>query len=185
MYRISLYPEYHQKKRRAKLRLVRTTLLIGLLGLEFTLVGSLVMSAALLREQTSDYREGVARLAAFAQEAGQPDPLLETARQILNVRSSRIDWSPKLTALAAGISPSLQLDRVAGQCAAPKQSAQLEMTGGMRGGDVRLEDVSSFMEVLRSDSRITWDFPHIELGTLKGGSASNFRLLCVPQEDDS
>jgi hypothetical protein len=104
---------------------------------------------------------------------------------MLTIRGTRIDWSPKLAALGEGIGPSLLLDRIAGQMAAEKRSAQLELTGDVRGKSAELEDVSAFIEALRSDGRVSVDFPHIELGTLKGGGEKSFRLTCEPEEGDS
>jgi len=185
MYKISLYPEFHLKKQRAKLSLLRTTLLITLLGLELSLVGSLIMSAALLREQASNLEHVVASLTTYAQEVGQADAALDVAQAMLTIRGTRIDWSPKLAALGEKVGSDLLLEQVTGNIAGDRRPAQFELTGGAQGNAAQLEDVSAFIEALRSDSRVVVDFPKIKLGTLKGEGEGNFHLTCEPAEGDS
>ena len=185
MFKISLYPEYHLKKRAARQRTVRMALLLGLLGLEVALIGSLVLSASLLQEQTAAARHALPRLSEQLRTVDEMQPEVELAQQILKLRSARIDWSPKLAALGQQIDPSLRLVEVTGQAAAEKRPARLEMGGEVRERDANLEQVSKFIDELRADQRITADFTGIRLGTLKGGTANRFRVICTRQGGSS
>jgi hypothetical protein len=182
MYRISLYPEFGEKRRQVKRRTLHTALFGILIGVETLLVGALVVSALLLGEQANVMREGYQRLASRVQGSGGPRPELAVAREMLFVRANRIDWSPKLAALSERIPPSLILKDVNGHSAAQRSAPQLEMTGEVHSG-VMLEQVSRFIQQLSEDPRMTTTFPSITLGTIGGGGVEEFQVVCKPPED--
>jgi hypothetical protein len=178
VYRINLYREYFEKKRRARAQMLGTGLAAGVIGIEILLIGTLAVSAVLLGEQTRDLREEVARLNTRLQAQATPRPEIETARQILELRQSRVDWSPKLAGLADGIDRSLIVLDLTGQAGQGGRPSQLALTGTVRSSVGQMEAVARFMEALRSDRRIKSDLPEVKLGTLEGAETGKFEVIC-------
>lgn len=187
MYRINLYREYFTKRRQGRRKAARTALLTGLVGLEVLLVGILVVSAALIREQCSSLRAEISHLSTRLGEESGPRPGLETARQILERRANRLIWSPKLACLSDRIDRALILQEVVGQVS-EKRPAELTVTGQVRTGSAQMEPVARFMEAMRSDARMKDPFSNIRLGTLEGTESSKFQIVCgsaKPEEEGS
>lgn len=178
MYRINLYPEAGERRRENHRRLGRT-LLVGLvIGLEVVLLLLVGLSGLLLREQAFTLRAEVERLSARAARGSQPSPDLEVSRELLASRAARIDWSPKLAALKRAIAPSLLLTEVTAQVGEKGRPTRFELSGRIRAGEGEMEPVSGFLESLRKDPSLADDFPVIKLGTLEGGGASRFQIVC-------
>lgn len=180
MYRINLYPERDSRQHKARVRVARRGILVALLGLELLVVGSLYLSASLLSDRAEQLRSSLpaleARIAAFK----QPGPELETARQMVKLREQRIDWAPKLAAMYDIVTPSLQLERLAGQIAIKREPAKFELEGKVvRGGD-HLEKVTEMIVSLQDDSRIAAEFPGVRLESLKGDQSGQFMVVCGP-----
>jgi hypothetical protein len=177
MYKISLYPEYHLKRRAAKAHLLRRVLLWSLVCVEGILLVSLLVSLTLLREQIRSLRAAIPQLEQQLQATSQPQPALDLAQEMLRIRSRRTEWAPALAALSERIVPSLRLRRVEGEATLAKNPARLECEGVIRQGGGQLEDVTRFITALRADPRMTGPFPTIRLGTIRAGGTDNFLVI--------
>jgi len=149
-----------------------------LLGVEAVLVVSLGLSAILLGERAEGLAESVRQLAGRVSAEHEPNPALPVALEILQVRSQRIDWAPKLAALSGCIDNSLRLGEAHGQTKSRDREAQLELRGLIRGRDPQVEVVSRFVEALQEEPRIAEEFGHVQLGTIEG--ADRFHIICRP-----
>lgn len=185
MYRINLYPEFEDHKRRARKGACWTAILAGVLSVELILVGVLALSGTLLSEQAAAIRSEISRIgvqgSGRAADAGE----LSLARQLLDLRLSRIDWSPKLASLSERIDSDLILDKVTGQVASKGQPAKLLIRGGVRSSSDPLRSASGFVETLRSDPRIATDFPKIRLGNIGGDEGGRMQIVCEAQGDST
>ncbi len=178
MFKLNLYPEHDSKQHNARVRVARKGILVGLLGLELLVVGSLYLSASLLSDRADQLKEMLPGLQARIANYKQAGPELEIARQMLQLRDQRIDWAPKLAAMSEVIPPSLQLERLDGQIDIKREPAKLELEGKViRGGD-HLEQVTDFISSLQADSRISTKFPGVRLETLKGDQSGQFQIVC-------
>ena len=178
MYKINLHREYFEKRRQARAQALGTGLAAGVVGIAILLIGTLAVSAVLLREQARSLREEKVRLTNQVQALATPRPEIETARQILELRQSRVDWSPKLTGISERIDRSLMILDLTGQAAQGGRPSELAMTGMVRYGAGQMEAVARFMEALRADPRIKSDFPEVKLGTLEGADTGKFQVVC-------
>lgn len=178
MYRVNLYPEAAEQRRQARARLRRTLLVSVLVGLELVLVLLVGLSGVLLREQARTLRVEVNRLSTRALKAEQPDPVMETARDLLANRAARIDWSPKLETLAHTIGPSLVLTEVTAQMGEKGRPTRFELSGSVRPGASEMGPVTLFLESLRNERSLADDFPVIKLGVLEGVGSSRFQIRC-------
>lgn len=177
MFRINLYPEYAANIREGKLRAFRRGLIAGLLGLEVLIVGSLYLSGSLIADRADALRRDLPGLEARMAAYHQPGPELDTARSLVKIRSSRIEWAPKLAALSELIDASLLLNRVSGQITVKRSPAKFEIGGQVRRGKNHLEMVTGFVKSLQDDERIAGSFPNIRLDTLKGDDGE-FQIIC-------
>jgi hypothetical protein len=180
MYRINLYREYFEKRRRGRQRAVRAGVLTGIIGVGVFFLITLVLSGVLLGERARDLRGEVERLSSHVRAGTRPQSELDLARETVRIRDARVDWSPKVAALSQQIDSRLQLIQMTGQSAGMGRPARLSLIGIWQGADTPMEPVSRFMERLRSDPRISQDFPDIELGTVQGGESNRFQITCGP-----
>ena len=178
MYRINLYREFFTKRVQARRRTGKTALLAGVIGLEALLVGVLVLSVVLLREQESKVRTEIAQLGLSLKEESAPRPGLDAARQLLAIRESRVIWSPKLACLSDRIDRALILQEVVGQVS-DRRPAELKLTGQVRSGSAQMEPVARFIENMRGDLRMRNPLSDIRLGTLEGTESSKFEIVCA------
>jgi hypothetical protein len=179
LYRINLYPEFREKKQRAKRRLAFTAGLSVLVGLEVVLIVWLAVSAYLLDERADRMRDQIGRLSTSIEALDKPTPELDTADQILTIRRARIDWSPKLSALSCLMNRSLMLDELKGQRPEKGNPARLELTGSILGSRTAgTEAVSRLIEEIRQDPRIVGDLPRVTLERIEGGGSNQFQLVC-------
>jgi len=178
MYRVNLYREYFVRRRSLRGRAARTALLAGLLTAEVILVGLLTVSALLLTEHARSLRGEISRRSVVVSADTLTTRQLETARALVKIKAGRIVWSPKLSALAGQIDPSISLDQVVGQSAQRAQRARLSTVGIIRDQAAGMAPVSAFIDKLRGDPRITEDFPRIHLETIEGGGASHVQVIC-------
>lgn len=186
MYRINLYPEFQEKRHRAKRRLALTAGLSVLVGLEVVLIVWLVLSAYLLDERVSRMRAQNAELAGRVEALDQPRPELAAANQILAFRRNRIDWSPKLSALSCLMDRSLMLDELHGQKQERGRPARLELTGTVLGARTAgAEAVSRLMDEIRLEPRIVGDLPRVTLERIEGGGSGQFQLVCESSQEGS
>jgi uncharacterized small protein (DUF1192 family) len=178
MYRINLYPEFVQKRAQRRRRLLRTTLVAVVTALDAALVVTLVMTGVLLAERTSRLKDEVARLDAALQRASQPQPAADAARELLEIRRGRLDWTPKLAACGEAIDSMLLLTGMDARSAGRGGEARLEVTGLLCGTPPDVQAVPRYMEALRADPRIRENFSEVQLGTMEGGADGRFRISC-------
>jgi hypothetical protein len=177
-YRINFYREYFDNRREARRRIRRTATLSALLAVDAALVALIVVNAFLLASRARTLREGVGRIASRVEEISKPRPELEVAKQLAEVRRSRIDWSPKLAGLSRGIGPSLILVGVRCQVAMGSKPARMEVVGQSRSGVSDMDAVSRFTDALRSDPGFRSGLANVRLGNLGGDQSSRFQIVC-------
>jgi len=185
MFKINLYPEHDSKQHNARVRVARKGILVGLLGLELLVVGSLYLSASLLSDRADQLKDMLPGLQSRISAYKQPGPELEIARQMLQLRDQRIDWAPKLAAMSEIIPLSLQLERLNGHIELKREPAKLELEGKVVRGKDHLEQVTEFIASLQDDDRISAKFPGVHLETLKGDQSGQFQVVCGPGRNGS
>ncbi len=178
MYRINLYPEHADKRRRTQGRMLRMAVLTTVIAFEAVLIVALVITGVLLHERAGALQAEITHLSTDLQSQVQPRPDLEVARELLGLRRARIDWSPKLAALSQQIEPRLTLTSITGRAPDNVHPAAFEIAGRVRDERTGVEAVSRFIAALRADRRLNADFPEIQLGNLGGGSAGKFKVSC-------
>ncbi len=182
MYRINFYPEFVERRLARRRRILRTTLVAGLVGLEGMFVAFLAVSGMLMRERTDAARQDAGRLAATLRTRSGPRPEIEDALALLQIRQQRIDWSPILAGLSNRIDPSLRLTEVTGRVSGKEHGARIELTGLLRAGSTSTLPVSRFLSALQADSAVARTFDEIKLGTLGQGGSDRFRIVCEQKE---
>ena len=158
-----------------------------LLGLEVVLVCTLVLSSILLGEQARSLKAEVGRLSGLVEQetSASPAELMHMARQIIQIRNSRIDWSPKLSSVSELIDSEVRLVQVVGQVAQKNGPARLSISGVAEGVNNEMDAVTSFMKTLRTSSSIAGDFPNVRLETIEGNRSGRFRVVCNSQGQES
>jgi len=185
MYEINLYPEYERKLRESRHQRIHGAIFGASFGVSALILLVLFLSSHLLRERVEILRESTARMAALVEGSAQSEPELPAAKELLRLRQRRIDWSPKLAALAEVTDPTITLTRVDGRLPAKGISASLELMGELGPRATHLEQVSAFMNSLASDQRVSLQLPAVELGNLKGSEDGRFMVTCAPGEGGS
>ena len=178
MYKVNLYPEYFDRRREARQRVILTGALSALAALGLLLIVSLAVSARLLEERAGQLRAEIPKLESQLQAAQAPNPDFDTAQQLLKLRQDRLAWSPKLAALATGIGPSIRLLEVTGSSKRKGEPPKLSLVGVTAHSRAGMEPVVAFMDALRSEPTVSTDLPNIQLENLKGGGSSRFRIVC-------
>ena len=180
MYRINLYPEYADSRKAARGRAASSAVLFGLLGLEVLLVGAIILSDSLLREQVGALRTELPRLEAELVQATRERPELDQAVDMLDLRSQRVDWSPKLAAIAENLDPSLMLVELDARGITETERTRLNISGQYRNKKANLTTVSAYIEKLRQDPRFLDGFATVDLGNIRSDGAGEFDLVCKP-----
>jgi hypothetical protein len=185
MYRINLYPELEERRRLAKTGLLQTILLTVTSGLGIILIILITMSGFLLRERVVASRAEIRQMETRVSTESAPNDGAETAAEMMLIRTRRIDWSPKLAALAAGIPPSLKLQNLSANATERKRKASLEISGVILGSGADLGSVIAYVDDLKRDPRVTRDFSAVSLGSLGGSGQDLFHIVCEPARKDS
>lgn len=185
MYRINLYPEYESRRRTLRLRAASTAFLFSLLGLEALLVGAIALSGNLLGERIDDLEQNVTRLQTRLATETRERPELRLALDRLEIRASRMDWSPKLVALSDHIGEDLALAELQGRAGGRRDKASLVVSGRYRDERATIETVSAYLARLREDPRLNDAFDDISLGNIRGDGRGEFDLLCTREESET
>jgi Tfp pilus assembly protein PilN len=178
MYRINLYPEYTEKRRRGKRRMLRTGLLAVIVALEAVLVVALIITGVLLGERAGQLRTEIAHLTAEANRGAAPSPEMSAALELLQVRQSRLEWAPKLAAVGDTIDPMLLLTSISARSAGRQGNPRFELSGVLRGTPPDMQAVPRFMDALRAARRVHESLPDVQLGTMEGGTEGRFTIVC-------
>lgn len=179
MYRINLYPDYGQSRRRQHRRTALTAGLMFMLGLEIVMVGALVLSGNLLGERARDLSADMPAFLANIQEQTRQNPEMELVRSLLELRQNRIDWTPMMAALAESCGPDMVLYEISGRSHDENDLPLLSISGLVEKEQTSLETVSSFLERIRDDDRIADSFEEIEVGNIRGGGSGEFDVICA------
>ncbi len=184
MYRINLYPEFADKKESARQTVVRRFALLALICVEALLIGLLAVSGILLGERVSGLRSGLAPLQERVAAAAQPRPERDVAQALIDMRLQRVNWSPKLAAIGQCLDGTLQLTGLNGKQAEKRTPAKFGIEGKVRNGRGELEKVTRYIDTLKTDARVTSNFPDIRLDSVKGDGTGRFSILCAPEGGD-
>jgi Tfp pilus assembly protein PilN len=179
VFRVNLYAERSERRAAARGRLLRAAAEAALVSVAGLVVTTIVISGLLLRERESALAADVARLNELLAPAPASDQEMGLAREIFAVRRARIEWSPKLAALAEAVDDGLVLDSFQGQSPQERIPAAFEIEGGGPDGDVDLDKVSAFVARLREDRRVTDGFAAVKLGNIRSGN-DGFLVVGVP-----
>lgn len=179
MFRINLYTEREEKRRLARRKAAQTALIAGILGVNALLVAALGFGASLLQERRDALTGEISRLEAMVERGNRDNGALETARELYELRRTRVEWSPLLAGLSDALPQALVLGEIQGQVGRNRMRAHLEITGVTRNGESDLGEVSAFVNALRDDPRVTGGFPVVTLGSIRSGSG-DFQVYCDP-----
>lgn len=185
MYRINLYPEYVFRRQQARSRTMRLAVQASLMGVVLLVIGSLSLSALLLHDKMSSCNQQITSQTELLMGTTEQRRALALADEVVALRNTRIDWSPKLAALSERIDPNLILVEFKGNIADRGQPARLEIWGEALKDEVQISVFSNFVEVLRDDERFVQDFPGLQLGGIKDGKRTRFQVICISEQGGS
>lgn len=178
MYRLNFYPEFSARRRERRRHTLRFGVLAALVGVELALAGALVLSGLLLGDQARALRARVSRLTELAGGTSGAGEELEIVRELVARRQGRVDWAPKLAAVAASCDPALGLLEVKAEAGRSRRAARLEVSGSFRSAERDAGRVLEFVEDLSADPRISFDFPPARLESVDWSGAGRFRIVC-------
>lgn len=170
MFRINLYTEREEKRRLARRKAAQTAVVAGILGVNALLVAALGLGASLLQERRDALAGEITRLESVVARGERDGGDIEQARELYELRRTRVEWSPLLAAISDALPPALVLGEIQGQVGRDRMRAHLELTGLTRSGESDLGEVSAFVAALRGDPRVTDGFPQVTLGSIRSGS---------------
>ena len=177
VFRVNLYTERDERQRAGQRRAVHTAFTALFLCLNFLAVGTLFLSATLLAERRDSVAGDVPRLTAKLATESAPTRDLDLAREMFRIKTGRMDWSPKLAAIADLIEADLELHEIHAEAARKKTPASLEIRGTVAESQDNLEDVSRYVKALSQDERILDGFSQAKLGTIRSGEGE-FQIFC-------
>lgn len=182
-YRVNLYREREEKALRFRQGLLRGAILGSAVGVEFVLIGILLVSGVEIHRRVVDLRESVSRLEL--QAGNKPDNEgLQDLRKLVRSRLSRVDWTSTLDRVAAAIPDGVILTEVRGGIGGQRGRMDgMELEGRLLRQSRDLSPVFLFMETLKADSVITARFPSIDLGTAEG-QGNSFKIICRPEGEE-
>ncbi len=174
MYKINLYRDHLELATRARRRIGATAVLSVLTGLG-VLAGILILvNGWILRERTRAMENEIQRLSSEIQKR-PPGPEVQIASQLVELRRSRLLWSPKLSAAARSIGPSMRLLEITARTPHKGQPAEFQMAGVSKAGT---DEVIEFLGALREDRDVSEDLPFIVLGQLEESGTGRFQISC-------
>lgn len=185
MYSINLYPEFVERRNMARLRVVKTAILAAFSGIVFLAIGSLVMSAFLINDRVASLSEIVGHQTDRIQNQSALELELVSAREMLEIRSKRIDWAPKLAMLSEKLTDDLQIVEFEGATQRGKTKKKLAIIGETGSEDVQISVFTEFVDLLRIDPRLSNDFSSLRLGSVGGGAGTRFQILGDDSEGGS
>ena len=153
-----------------------------LAGFVVLTIGSLSLSAILVSERVSGLKQQMQVQSARLDSKTEQYQVLQSAKEMLVIRSERIDWAPKLAALSGVISRDLILVQFDGEAARGKTEASLELWGEGIQADVQIGVFTELAESLGGHPRYLWDFPDLRLGTVQGGRKQRFQIVAGRKE---
>ncbi len=185
MYSINLYPEFVERRNVARGRVFKTALLSTFSGAVVLAIGSLVLSAFLISDRVDSLDEVVSDHMNRIQSQSALEKELISAREMLEIRSNRIDWAPKLAMLSEKLTEDLQIVEFEGATQRGKTAKKLAIVGESRNKEIQISVFTEFVNVLRIDPRISNDFSSLRLGSVGGGAGTRFQILGDDSEGGS
>jgi Tfp pilus assembly protein PilN len=177
VYRINLYQEHLELATRARRRLGVTVALSVLTGLGLLAGVLILINGWMLRERNRFLESEIRRISSEIQ--ARPDsPEAQVTSQLIQLRESRLLWSPKLSAVARSIGPSMRLLEITIRTPRKGAPAELQMAGVSRGSSS--SEIVEFLGALREDPDVHRDLPLVVLGQLEEGGAGRFEISCQP-----
>ncbi len=129
-YRVNLYRERQDRSVVLRRGLLRGAAFGVAIGVEVLLIGFLALSGFQIRERAAGVQGDIARLRSAAAPAHESADL-QLARQIVQARLDRVDWSVMLGAVSNSLPRDLILNQVrGGRARGGEPSAASTWTGG-------------------------------------------------------
>jgi Tfp pilus assembly protein PilN len=177
VYRINLYQEHFEQATRARRRMGITVALSVITGLGVMAGVLILINGWMLRERNRFLENEIRRISSEIQS--RPDsPEAQVTSELIELRESRLLWSPKLTAVARSIGPSMRLLELTIRTPRKGSPAELQMAGVSRGSGS--SEVVEFLAALREDPDIHRDLPLVVLEQLEEGGSGRFEISCQP-----
>jgi hypothetical protein len=177
-YRINLYRERESAERRYRRGLAGASVLGVAVGLEVVLIGLLVVSGRFLGERADTLRAAVAAL-ELESAPPQTGPAVDLARQLVQLRTSRIDWAQVLGGVSESIPGEVVLTRVSADLKLEGGTDPgLDLEGRTGGAAVELNPVLRFVDALRANPRVAAALPAVDLETVESERTKSFRVIC-------
>lgn len=179
-YRVNLYREREEKALRFRQGLLRGAILGSAVGVEFVLIGILLVSGVEIHRRVVELRSSVTRLELQSRNKPDNEGLMDL-RKLVRSRVSRVDWTSTLDRVAASIPPGVVLTEIRGGIGGQRGRMDgMELEGRVIRESRDLSPVFVFMEALKADSVIVNRFPSIDLGTAEG-QGNSFKIICRPE----
>lgn len=180
MFKINLYKDFESHRRAENQGALRRRVAVAAVIVAMVLTGTQVLSALLLKDQVSLLQGGLASLERVKPAGGVDTETMALARQMLQVRGARIDWTPKLASIANVKDSSIALTRVEGRSSYKNSKARFVISGRSNSGVVKLDIVSEYVNQLRRDEGLKSDFPGVVLENIKS-KTGEFEIRCEPE----
>jgi hypothetical protein len=177
MFKINLYKDFESHRQAAKQGAMRRRMAVAMVIVAAVLTGTQVLSAYLMREQVSVLHAGLSSLERVKPAESIDNEQMAMARQMVQVRSARVDWTTKLSSIAQTKDDSFALTRIEGRSAVKNRSARFVITGKSNSGVVKLDVISEYVNKLRDDKGLNGDFPEVVLENIKS-KTGEFEIRC-------
>ncbi len=110
-YHVNLYPERLQRAAVVRRGILRGSILGIVVGVDLLLIGFLLISGFQVRGRVRDLRASIVALEARTHEAPETAQG-RIARQLVQARSSRVDWATTVDAVARALPNDLILTKI-------------------------------------------------------------------------
>jgi hypothetical protein len=173
LYREGLLREA-EERRKAAFRLAHLSFLL----VAVVLVTFLAGTGSILSGRVRSLERAVAfRKELLTRRVGPADSSgLESARNLVELRTRRVLWSAKLEEIQAAIPKNVILSAMnLSSSSKGAKSASLVLSGTVTGGGNSMEPVIRFVEGLKASEEFSASFSRIELGTAVG---NRFQIVC-------
>lgn len=182
MYKLNLYPEYELKRARRRRSTVLTGVLTAVACLQVGLLASQALNAGTAGRQADLVFRDLPRLEQMIEAEKQPSPEIQVARELIELRRGRVDWTPALAAISRAADRSLTLTKLVGDAGREPGETELTITGETRTVEGQLETIGVLMDRLRGDEGFRSVLASVSLGKVESGRAGEFEVECRAAE---
>jgi hypothetical protein len=148
-------------------------------------IGSLAISAFIVQGRLESISTLINEQTSRIQNQSKLEQEMVSAHEMLEIRSQRIDWAPKLALLSEKLDKNLQIDGFEGSTDRGKIPRKFMITGQSCNKDIQISVFTQLVEILRVDPRISNDFSNLKLGSVGGGSGTQFQIIGESQKGGS